>query len=197
MHSAAKAKLAKVLCEKTYLRRAKKVFLLSTGEASANFFDTYSSLCLATALPLVGQVVLHEILDQVDEPPHSCGGPALGAVSIAQAVAVASLTSASSQINTFTIRRRRKTDGTQKWIEGFAKPGSSVAIVDDVINSGDSILKSANRCRSEGLNIACVVVLIDREAGGMERVRDALPNCPVASVFTKSQMDKLVRRKSP
>ena len=89
----------------------------------------------------------------------------------------------------FSVRKERKTHGTQRWIEGCA--ASPVAVVDDVVTSGGSVLAAIERCREEGLEIVHVAVLVDREEGGMEAIRAAAPDVPVTAIFRKSDLDAL------
>jgi uridine monophosphate synthetase len=61
-----------------------------------------------------------------------------------------------------------------------------VVIIEDLITSGGSIIKSAERLRALGLIIEDAVVLIDREQGGVENLADA--GIRAHSVFTFSTM---------
>lgn len=57
-------------------------------------------------------------------------------------------------------------------IEGVYEPGQRVLIVDDLINKGGSILEMANTLKEAGLEVSDAVVLIDRQVGGREMLRD-------------------------
>ena len=108
----------------------------------------------------------------------------------AQSIGYASLDS-TRVIDVFSVRKERKDHGTGQWIEGCAETGTKVAIVDDVITSGGSVIKAIDRCEKEGLEIVHVVVLVDREEGGLDNIRGRLPGVPVSAVFLKSELDKL------
>jgi orotate phosphoribosyltransferase len=82
----------------------------------------------------------------------------------------------------------------RRWIEGCAQAGSRVAVVDDVVTSGKSVLLTIAACREEGLEVAQVVVLVDREEGGMAAVREAAGKAPVSAIFTRSQLETLRER---
>jgi orotate phosphoribosyltransferase len=89
----------------------------------------------------------------------------------------------------FIVRKDRKDHGTRKWIEGCAE--GPIAIVDDVVTSGGSVLKAIERCLEEKLAIVHVAVLVDREEGGMDAIRARVPGVPVTAVFQRSQLDAL------
>ncbi len=83
-------------------------------------------------------------------------------------------------------RKEVKTHGLGKDVDGLWEPGERVVIIEDLITSGGSIIKSAERLRSLGLIIEDAVVLIDREQGGVENL--AAAGIRVHSVFTFSTM---------
>jgi orotate phosphoribosyltransferase/uridine monophosphate synthetase len=56
-------------------------------------------------------------------------------------------------------------------IEGLHEPGQSVLIIDDLITGGHSILDAARCLTDAGLRIRDVVVLLDRQQGGRELLR--------------------------
>lgn len=67
-------------------------------------------------------------------------------------------------------------------IEGLHEPGQSVLIIDDLITGGHSVLDAA-RCLAEaGLRIRDVVVLLDRQQGGRELLRQH--NMNLISILT-------------
>jgi orotate phosphoribosyltransferase len=51
------------------------------------------------------------------------------------------------------------------------KPGDRVVIVEDVITTGGSTIQAVERARAEGLEVVKVVVLVDRQEGGLEAVQ--------------------------
>jgi uridine monophosphate synthetase len=69
-------------------------------------------------------------------------------------------------------RGERKTYGTAKVIEGDFHPGEQVLLVDDVITRGDSKLDAMAPLEAAGLNIEDIVVVLDRESGGVAMLAD-------------------------
>jgi orotate phosphoribosyltransferase len=176
--------LAKLLVQRSYLSGD---FVLASGRHSTTYFDCRLTTTFAEAMPLIGAAFAREFR-RAGTNPASVGGLTMGADPIAQAIAHHSLAQGPVR-NAFTVRKERKAHGTGQWIEGCAE--SPVAIVDDVVTSGGSVLRAIERCREEGLAIVHVAVLVDREEGGMEAIRKAVPGVPVTAVFTRSALDAL------
>ena len=65
-------------------------------------------------------------------------------------------------------RKEAKGHGTDRIIEGEFNPGETVVLVDDVISDGASKCESAQPMTDAGLVVRDVVVLLDRETGGAE-----------------------------
>jgi orotate phosphoribosyltransferase len=108
----------------------------------------------------------------------------MGADPIASAVATISFTRG-RPIDAFYVRKEPKGHGTQKWLEGdkTVKPGTPVAIVEDVCTTGGSTLKAIERARLHGLEVKRVFTLVDREEGGREAVEQEVP---LTALFRKS-----------
>ncbi len=90
-------------------------------------------------------------------------------------------------------RKEAKAYGLGRDIEGAWSQGERVVIVEDLITSGGSTLKTAERLRAAGLIVEHALVLIDREQGGPENL--AAHGITVHSAFKLSDMlDSLVRQ---
>jgi orotate phosphoribosyltransferase len=73
----------------------------------------------------------------------------------------------------FFVRKERKEHGLQRWVEGPVEPGARVLVVEDTVTTGGSTVAAVERIREEGLEIAGVVCVVDRLAGGGEAIADA------------------------
>lgn len=62
-------------------------------------------------------------------------------------------------------RREVKEYGTRRSIEGLYEPGETVVVLDDLATTGASKIEVAQALEAEGVRIADMVVLIDREQG--------------------------------
>lgn len=161
-------------------------FLLASGATSWHYFDCERTTTYAPALPLLGEA-FYRLLDRT---VTAVGGLTRGADPIADAVAFYSVVRGERPVNAFSVRKEPKSHGTGRWLEGSVEPGETVAVVDDVVTSGGSVIRALERCREEGLRVAQVLVLVDREEqDGMARVRAAAgPDVPVLAIFRFSEL---------
>jgi len=68
----------------------------------------------------------------------------------------------------FLIRKETKDHGTQRIIENEIPRGARVAIFEDVVTTGGSTLEAIRKAQEVGLEVACVIAIVDREQGGAE-----------------------------
>lgn len=68
------------------------------------------------------------------------------------------------------MRKEVKAHGLGKEIEGEWKAGERVVIIEDLITSGGSTLQTAEKLRTRGLIVEDVIVLIDRQQGGVDNL---------------------------
>ena len=89
-------------------------------------------------------------------------------------------------------RREEKAYGTKRRIEGAFEAGERVVVIDDIITDGASKLEAIAPLEAEGLIVRDLVVLVDREQGGRERL--AAKGYTLHSVLTISAcFDELER----
>ena len=73
-----------------------------------------------------------------------------------------------------------------KWVEGDMQPGERVAIIDDVATTGGSTVKAIERARAEGLEVVKTVILVDRQEGGLENIRQHVDD--VSAIITRDEL---------
>jgi orotate phosphoribosyltransferase len=68
----------------------------------------------------------------------------------------------------FFVRDEQKLHGTEELIAGIVNEGMNVVILDDVITRGKSVLKAIEPVEKIGAHVVRVLILVDREEGGIE-----------------------------
>ncbi|MCL4474122.1 MAG: orotate phosphoribosyltransferase [Actinobacteria bacterium] len=156
-------RLRQLLLEKAYLTGD---FILTSGKRSDHYFD-----CKQVTLNAEGLAVASELLVEKlrAEGIGAIGGLAIGADPIVAGV-VATSWKLGYPVQGFIVRKEPKEHGTSKWIEGPLEQGTRVAIIDDVVTSGGSIIKAINSARIEGLEPVVAYTIVDREEGGAEAI---------------------------
>lgn len=183
-------RLLTLLAERAYQYRPDDPFTLSSGAKSDYYLDARVVTWDPEAKPLIGALVFDAIAGRAD----AAGGLTLGADPIAGAVAYYSQ-SVGTPIRAFTVRKQAKQHGMGRAIEGSIRAGDRVAIIDDVVTTGTSTLDAIDRCQAAGHAITAVVILVDREEGGMDRVRAAVPGVPCAALFTRTELQRCLEER--
>jgi orotate phosphoribosyltransferase len=83
-------------------------------------------------------------------------------------------------------RQDDKSHGTERRIDGAYRPGQTALLVDDLITKADSKLVAIATLVGEGLRVSDVVVLVDREQGGVAQL--AQHGCRCHSAFTLREL---------
>jgi orotate phosphoribosyltransferase len=117
--------------------------------------------------------------------PTAVGGPTLGADPLVTAMGLECL-ARGRRVECFLVRKETKDHGTGNRIEGNLSAGARVLLVDDVITQGGSLLSAAPAVRSAGAEIAAFGCVVDREAGGSEKL--AAYAVPSHSIFTMAEL---------
>lgn len=175
-------RLAELLRERALIRESVR---LSSGKRSDYYFDARQVLLDPEGAAAAGHLG-YELLR--GENPTAVGGLTLGADPLVCAVSAAAWT-AGERWTGFFIRKEAKGHGLQQWIEGpFLEEGAPVLIVDDVLTSGGSLVRSFERARQAGARVVGALVVIDREEGGREAAEAELGGAPLHSLFTAGEL---------
>ena len=158
-----RARLAELLVTQAYLEGE---FVLTSGKKSSHYFDCKQVTLHPEGLALASELLVMRLHEQAIE---AIGGLAIGADPLV-AGAVANSLRLGYPVEGFIVRKEAKGHGTGAWIEGPVAPGTRVAIVDDVVTSGGSIIKAIHKSRIEGLEPVAAYCLVDREEGGAENI---------------------------
>lgn len=85
--------------------------------------------------------------------------------------------------------REGKTHGSGAKVDGEYGPDMSVLVFDDLVTKADSKIEAVQTLRSAGLHAKHVVVLLDREQGGMQQL--FANDIQLTAMFTFSELLKL------
>ena len=157
--------LARLLKEHAYKEGS---FTLSSRRTSDFYLDAKQVTYHPDGVKLVGPAILEEIREFGVE---GVGGLTMGAEAIVTSTIWASI-SMGSPLFGFSVRKEPKNHGLREWIEGRSPDKKMVAIVDDVITTGLSVLKAVEKAREAGAIVKVVVGLVDRQEGGAEAIED-------------------------
>ena len=175
-----KNRLREILLKKSVV--SGREFTLASGKTSNFYVDARITTLDPEGATLCGKIFLQMLGEfKVD----SVGGYSIGADPIVTAIAIISHLEKSS-LPAFIIRKEEKTHGTRKLIEGNFHPGDQVALFDDVITSGGSIIKGAKQVELEGGKVEVIMAVLDREEGGRETIE--AHGYRFMSIFTKKDL---------
>lgn len=134
---------------------------LSSKKKSKFYYDIKSIVGEPEGAALIGQVMLAAIL-KVEPKTRSVGGLESGAIAIATAIVCSSFQlEPTYRVSGFFVRKNIKDYGLEKTVEGIVQ--NPVAVVDDVITTGKSVLQAVSALRIQGISEINIVSVIDRE----------------------------------
>lgn len=180
-----KARLRAILLEKSY-RQGR--FKLSSGKESDFYIDGKQTTLSAEGGYLTGKL-LFDLIRQSGTKIDAVGGMTLGADPIVSAVSVVSYLE-KAPIPAFIVRKESKKHGTEAYIEGQQNlpAGATVALVEDVVTTGGTLLKVIDRVEAQGYKVGLVVTIIDREEGGAEALAAKGNGYPLVALFTRTSL---------
>ena len=150
---------------------------LSSGAVAQYYVDARRTLMRPGGFRAAGELIAaaaHEL------GASAVGGPATAAIPPACAALVGE---GGERLVAFFVRSERKEHGLQRWVEGPVEAGVKALVVEDTVTTGGSTAKAIERCREEGLEIVGVVAVVDRLAGGAERI-EAAAEAPYRALVT-------------
>jgi orotate phosphoribosyltransferase len=150
---------------------------LTSGRTADYYVDAKRAILLPEGFRALAELVAAEA-ERVGAT--AVGGTTMGADPIACAALAAG-----SPVKAFFVRKDRKEHGLQRWIEGPPlEPGERCLVVEDVVTTGGSTIHALERVRGEGFEVAGVLAVLDRQAGGAEAIRAASDGAPYTPLTT-------------
>jgi len=159
-------------------------FTLSSGKKSEHYVNCKPVTLQGEALMFISWC----IFECLEEDCDAIGGLTLGADPLVAGVAIVAAIE-ERYMDGLIVRKEPKGHGTQAWIEGpsIAK-GSKVTVLEDVITTGGSAIKAAEKLRDAGYIVENVVAIINRqEDGEADDAMDAA-NLNLISLFSLEEL---------
>jgi len=142
-------------------------FTLSSGKTSEHYVNCKPVTLTGRGLTLTSLLMLKELDAGI------VGGLTLGADPLVSGVSLVSALDG-RLVNALIVRKEAKGHGTQAWIEGpELSKGTKVTVLEDVVTTGGSAIKAAEKLRDAGYVVERVVAMVDREEGGAEAMKEA------------------------
>ncbi|WP_416973905.1 orotate phosphoribosyltransferase [Streptomyces sp. 4F14] len=131
-------------------------FTLPDGQVLDSYFDEYR----LAADPELLYDVAEAMATLVPEDAEVLAGIELGGVPLVVAL------SAATGLPSAFLRRRSKTYGSRRQIEGAGVGGRRVVLVDDVVRSGGQLLEMTRMLRIAGAPVSDALCVLERPLGG-------------------------------
>jgi orotate phosphoribosyltransferase len=152
-----------------------ETFILSTGRESNFYFNCKPVTLSSDGASLVADAFLDK-LKSLPEPVQAVGGRTLGADPIVGAMMMRAL-ERGQRLEGFYVREKQKDHGARDLIANRPPPGTRVAIVDDVVTTGRSVIEAIDAAQAAGCSVVGVIALMDRqEEGGGDNIRARVPH---------------------
>ena len=141
-------------------------YILASGKKSPYYIDLRLTISSPITMDWIANSLTRIVINEIgrDKIDKILGVPTAG-------VPFATMVSQKLGIPLIYYRQARKEHGVRKKIEGTLDRNDRVLIVDDLITTGESVIESAEVVREQGGVVNELVVLLDREQGGREKLR--------------------------
>jgi orotate phosphoribosyltransferase len=151
--------------------------VLTSGRTAQYYFDAKRATLRPAGFQALGELVARQA--------DAWGAGAVGGLTMgADPVACAALAGGFGG-KAFFVRKEAKQHGLQRRIEGPPlAAGERCCIVEDVVTTGGSTLQAIAAVREAGLEIVGVLSVLDRLAGGAERIAEAAGGAPYVALAT-------------
>lgn len=154
---------------------------LSSGAIAQYYVDARRALLRPPGFLAAGELIAAAA---VEAGADAVGGPATAAIPPACA---ALAVPAGAGLVGFFVRGERKQHGLQRWVEGPVEEGARCLVVEDTVTTGGSTAQAIERVADQGLDVVGVVAVVDRLAGGGERI-EAAASAPYRALVTIDEL---------
>lgn len=152
-------------------------FTLKSGRRSEWFIDAKATTCSPDGMVLVADALLSVLPDDVT----ALGGLTVGADAAAYATAGIAAERGRA-LKAFTVRKEAKGHGMGGRVAGVLGPGDKVAVTEDAVTRGVSMLEVVEVIRAVGAEAVLLVPVVDR--GGTVGALAAEAGVPLRALVT-------------
>ena len=153
-------------------------FTLASGKESTYYVNSKKALFYSEAVALLGEALWEETKDL---DIQAMGGLEVGAIPMAAAGAL-SYHQHGRVLEGFFVRKQAKGHGSQERLEGVLPAGARVAVVDDVLTTGSSVMQAITAVEKAGAIVAVVLCIVDRLEGARELIAPRYPYRPLFTI---------------
>lgn len=150
---------------KAYSLRTDGPFTLRSGATSSWYLDARMTTYSGDGGWLVGAALLTALRPEV----VAVGGMTMGADPMAVAAAMVA-TAKGRPLRSFSVRKEAKQHGTGGRVVGPVRAGDTVAVLDDTVTTGGALIEAFEVLLNAEINVAQVIVLVDRSDGMVEEI---------------------------
>jgi orotate phosphoribosyltransferase len=153
-------------------------FLLRSGQKSYRYFDKYRF----EGDPLLLKPLAHAMSSLLPSGTEIIAGLELGGIPLVTAISL------ETGLPAAFVRKKAKTYGTCRAIEGQDIAGKKVTFIEDIITTGGAVADAHQLAVQEGADVLAVVCAIWRGEGEPRIQR--VPALPVHPVFIRADLER-------
>jgi len=161
---------------------------LASGQSSNHYFDLKKVSLHASSLKCLSQCLFAD-LKKRDPELTWVAGVSVGGDPVVTGIILESLENAEDW-QALLVRKKPKSHGMSQGraVEGpHAEELKAGWLIEDVVSTGGSSLEAAQMMRDEGYKLSGVLCIVDREMGGLDKLREAL-GVPCEALFRASEI---------
>ena len=137
----------------------------------------------------VAMMYLRKMQDEIGHFNFQLAGPETAATPLVSAIGITAYHN-DINLNTFSVRKEKKSYGLQNWIEGIADPNIPVMLCDDLCNSQTSMANAKRILESQGFTVMDKAFAVVNKKYDNDRTDKTLPRTmEVVSLFNLDDFD--------
>src|SRR3954470_20378041 len=141
--------------------------VLTSGQTARYYVDAKRAILRPAGFRAMAELVA--------ERARAWDATAVGGLTMGADAPACGALAGGAEVKAFFVRKDAKEHGLQRRIEGpLLEPRDRCLIVEDVVTTGGSTIQAIEAVREAGHEIVGVVAILDRLAGGAERIRESV-----------------------